>query len=295
MNHLNVFAHRACIFIAVKFTLLIAVFTFYSNGTATSQILKKPIEGDSLSFATFLTFGAGIASRDVTGLNNSLRQSKLNEVSDNTMYIGITTKQRLDSILFGSGFFLGADLNYHFPTTTTTKDTIGTYFCDLVSLEGGINFGYSVLHNNSVLLMPSIGFTFGADFTHVYNSVGPAYQDYPYPTQVPVARDIKDEVMLSRNRSIKSVTAHLNFSFAMEGYIKLINFGIREDEVQGKPNKPVNIQNRTDLWLGGYIAYQLHHSTSSITSSYYLQDFATCGINFGIRLMVSTSLRYVDP
>lgn len=290
MNHLNCLAGKTYSSIAVKFALLIAVFTFCSNGTATSQMLKKPIEGDSLSFATFLTFGAGMGSRDVTGLNNSLKLSNLNTVGENTTYISFTTKQPL-----GGGFFIGEDFFYHIPTSTATPDRVGTYSCDLVSLEGNLNFGYAVLHNNSVFLMPSAGVTLGADFTHIYNSVGPAIEGYPYPTQVPVAKKLRDEVMFSRDRSIESVIAHLNFSIAMEGYVKLLNFGIREDEVQVKPNKPVNVQNRTDLWLGGYIAYHLLHSSSNITSSYYLQDYATSGLNVGIRLMVSTSLRYVDP
>ena len=47
---------------------------------ASAQTLQKPIEGDSLSYAVFMTSGIGWMTYDVEQLNTSLKNSKLNRV-----------------------------------------------------------------------------------------------------------------------------------------------------------------------------------------------------------------------
>ena len=251
---------------------------------ASAQTLPKPIEGDSLSYAAFLSTGIGWLTFDVEQLNTSLKNAKLNIVGDNS------TVYSLDSKLpVGKGFLLGSNLYYAPLSSNVTNDTSGGIRTALSSFGVHLNLGYSLVHNSSFLVVPSVGLGFG------FNSLGikrqsTNYLGLPYGT-------LRDQLDAKSSSTVDYSTININLSIGIEGYLKVLSFGLQENVIQDKPNTRVNVQTRGEIWLGGYASYNpcLTSTTTNGTVNNDSYGFTPSGMNYGIRLMATTALRYIVP
>ncbi len=266
--------------------LLVMVFVVGCYADAMSQTLQKPIEGDSLSFMGFFTVGYGFGSFDIDQLNQTLRKSNLNEIKSAVSFYNVSAKVPL-----GKKFLLGSDFKSFTENSSTTKDTSGVFQATIRSLEGGLNLGYLLVQNSSVLVVPSVGFSAGFNFTDIY--ISGVYSPFPRTT-------VKDELLHGSRPEINKMVAYINLSIEMEAYFKLFSFGVKETPVQELPNKPVSVQDRGEIWLGGFASYNplltstLQKSTSDFFSSSGI-GYNPSAVNYGLRLMFTTSLRLLVP
>lgn len=251
---------------------------------ASAQTLQKPIEGDSLSYAVFMTSGIGWMTYDVEQLNTSLKNSKLNTVEDNAMFVGIDTKLPVGKgFLFGSGFYYAPEI------ARVTNDTGGSIRTSLSSFGASLNLGYSIVHNKSFLLFPSVGFGFGLNLTKIEQAEN-IWFGMPGAT-------IRDQLNSSQSREVENSTININLNIGIEAYVKLFGFGVQENDIQDKPNTPVKAQTRGEIWIGGFASYNpcLTSTTTNGTVNNDSYGFTPSGLHYGIRLMATTALRYILP
>ncbi len=250
---------------------------------ASAQTLQKPIEGDSLSYAVFMTSGIGWMTYDVEQLNTNLKNSKLNAVEDNAMFVGIDTK-----LPVGKGFLLGSGFYYAYGLASITDDSSSSIRTSLSSFGASVNLGYSLVHNKSFLLFPSVGFGFGLNSTKIKHTDNIWFGMS--------GATIRDQLNSSQSRVVENSTININLNIGIEAYVKLFGFGVQENDIQDKPNTPVKAQTRGEIWIGGFASYNPNITSSSGYGT--IADnlrFAPSGVQYGIRLMATTALRYIVP
>lgn len=251
---------------------------------ASAQTLQKPIEGDSLSYAVFMSTGIGWMTFDVEQLNSSLKDAKLNIVRDNSIVYSLDTKLPL-----GKGFLLGSNLYYAPHSSNVTNDSSGVIRTVLSSFGAQLNLGYSLVHNSSFLVVPSVGLGFG------FNSLEIKRQSTNY-LWLPNGT-LRDQLDAKRSSTVDYSTITINLGIGIEGYLKVLSFGLQENVIQDKPNTLVNVQTRGEIWLGGYASYNpcLTSTTTNGTVNNDSYGFTPSGLHYGIRLMATRALRYILP
>ncbi len=252
---------------------------------ASAQTLQKPIEGDSLSYAAFMSTGIGWMTFDVEQLNSSLKDAKLNIVEDNSIVYSLDSKLPL-----GKGFLLGSNLYYAPLSSNVTNDTSGGIRTALSSFGVHLNLGYSLVHNSSFLVVPSVGLGFGFSTLEIkrLNTAN---------LGIPPNGTLRDQLDAKSSSTVDYSTITINLAIGIEGYFKVLSFGLQENVIQDKPNTRVNVQTRGEIWLGGYASYNpcLTSTTSNGTVNNDSYGFTPSGLHYGIRLMATTALRYIVP
>jgi hypothetical protein len=268
------------IHVAICFTVCIICFT----ESAWSQI-PKPNEGDSLSYVGFFYSGISFRSLDVERLNSSLKDSKLNAVEDNAMFVEVGMKQSV-----GKGFLLGGIFNYLVGKSTRTIESNGNFNTYLSSFSVGLDLGYTVVQNSSVLILPSVGLTTGLNWTDI------TYASQSGAIPITLSNSIRNQLTVHPAKEIGNTTININIALAVETYFKLFSFAIKEEQLQGKPNAVIIAQSRSELWFGGFISYNPLLDSQSITSISSPEiGFTPSGFNYGFRLLSSTALRLLAP
>jgi|JI8StandDraft_1071087.scaffolds.fasta_scaffold125133_2 hypothetical protein len=252
---------------------------------ASAQTLQKPIEGDSLSYAAFLSTGMGWMTFDVEQLNTSLKNAKLNTVADNSIVYSLDSK-----LPVGKGFLLGSNLYYAPLSSNITSDTSGGIRTTLSSFGVHLNLGYAFVQNSSFLVVPSVGLGFGFNTLEIKRLNTANFGIPPNGT-------LRDQLDAKSSSTVDYSTININLGIGIEGYLKVLSFGLQENLIQDKPNTRVNVQTRGEIWLGGYASYNpcLTSSTTNGTVNNSNFGFAPSGMNYGIRLMATTALRYIVP
>ncbi|MBI3258533.1 MAG: hypothetical protein HYZ54_03495 [Ignavibacteriae bacterium] len=286
MKRLLCFSIKACKSTGVRIALFAFVLLLLWNVHALSQTLQKPIEGDSLSFTGFVTLGYGFGSLDVEQLNQVLKKSNLSEIKSSVSFYNLNAK-----LPIGKNFLLGSDIKSFSENSSLTRDTSGSFVTKIQSLEAGINLGYLLVQNSSVIVAPSVGFAAGFNLTDIY--ITGVYLAFPRSS-------VKDELLNGFHPEITKMVSYINLSIELEAYFKLFGFGVKETPVQELPNKPVSIQNRGELWLGGFVSYNPLLTSNFVTGTSDFFSSASLGykpstLNYGVRLMFTTSLRLIVP
>ena len=101
-----------------------------------------PSTEDSLSLIGTFKAGFGKGSLDVRALNQSLTKSKLNTIAGNTIFVDIG-----GVLWLWKGLVLDYDINYHFGTSTETKDKDGNFLAKVESVGIDLALGYTVVNN----------------------------------------------------------------------------------------------------------------------------------------------------
>lgn len=279
MKHLNCLADRTWMLLTVRIAVLVAVSFICCNVPSVSQILRKPIEGDSLSFKVTIAGGFGSGSLDVNKLNETLKLSNLNKVESRPLMLSLNMK-----IPIGRGYLLGIDGNHYLDLSSSTTDTNGLFTTRMTAGEVGMNIGYSLVHNNLFMVVPSIGFTFTKSSTTI------SFTSKKSPTPIPFDEGVKTELLNQGSTQTESMNSSFNLAVRLETYIKLFSFGTETREAQVLPNRPINSETRTDLWLGGFASYSPWLYSSSDNGNL---RFCPSGFNFGVSLMLSVSSRLI--
>ncbi|MBK9249228.1 MAG: hypothetical protein IPM69_14220 [Ignavibacteria bacterium] len=255
-----------------------------SHFLTSAQTLQKPLEGDSLSYAAFVSSEIGWMSFDVEQLNTSLKNSNLNPVDDNAMVLGMDTK-----ISVGKGFLFGSGLYYVPPFSSVSPDTLGDIRTDLSSFGAHLRLGYSFVQNSSFLVVPSVGLGFGFNSMDI-NRKNTNFLGIP-------SGNLRGELDARSSSIVEYTTLNINLGIGIEGYFKVLSLGLQETVIQDKPNTRVSAQTRGEIWLGGYVSF--NPCLTSVTSNGIVNNdsrgFAPSGMQYGIRLMATTALRYIVP
>ncbi len=280
MKHLLCLVGRICKMFNVSLVILIVLIAICENTEALSQrAIQKPIEGDSLGFRGCMSFGIGYGSLDVNKLNETLKLSKLNTVESNTLMATLNLRMPL-----GKGFLLGIEGTNYFEVSSRIEDTNGAFSTSLSGYELGVNLGYFLIHNKLFMVIPSIGSSSGWNTTTVSftsnKSTGP----------ITFYDGIKTELLNQDLRQIEGTTTNLNLSFRMDAFLKLFTISTETQEMQGLPYRPINSENRTDMWIGGFACYNLWLNSNYTNGNI---RFNPSGFNFGASIMFTFSSRLI--
>lgn len=257
---------------------------------------SKPLPSteDSLSLTGTFKAGFGRGSLDVRALNQSLTKSKLNTIADNTIFVDIG-----GVLWLWKGLVLDYDINYQFSTSSETKDKDGNFLAKVESVGTDLTLGYTIVNNQSIVLIPSIGLSTGYYATDItYDRAGAAP---PSPSPGNTGTGIREGLVGYSNSSIFDFTIPMLAALKIEGYYKVKSFAVAEEHVAFvEPNKDITIQTRNEIWLGGYLSYysplQEVKSTLASDNSWQKKDeigYSAGGINVGLHLVWALSMRQI--